>query len=227
MVKHISAMVSDKDVIEYLDKLENQSEFIRACVVGRIRGDLVPRHENLNPLNAAKLEGVKYDNEVKRMKAERYSQRQDLEESRLRHDIQLKASQAKLSEAALMKLTAPRGGAYRYILAWPSGEVRFMCAHCGITVASPNNYDPASYIDAKLKLVNHMADKHGIAAFSFDRYTDYYFRDFELKFFGTEIPACPHLKDYAEGKYEYKLFEWPGPAGPALNGPRPLPNHAD
>jgi len=212
LVKHISAMVSDKDVIAYLDGLPNQSEFIRDCVIGVIRGDYVRKADNISPLNAAKLKGVEYDNVVKRARAERAAERQELEIKRIRTDIELKGAQLQLSEAAIAKLTAPRGGTYRYILAWRTGEIKFICPHCAITVAEPTSYGADNYIEAKQKLINHMADKHEIHAYSFDRYTNHYFRDFELRFFGQEIPACPNLDAYHADKYFAKIHEWPGPA---------------
>lgn len=214
MSRVLSYVCSDDDVLKYFDNLPpgtSVSEVMRAAIRELVRGERAPPEK---PLDAAKLEGAKLDNQLKQKKLGAFDAIHELKVDNLRADLRLKASQERMSEAAIAKLTAARGGGYRYILHWKNGDIKFICPHCALTVAEPNSYNPDSYVEAKQKLINHMADKHGIMAFSFDQYTKFYFRDFELRFFGQEIPACPMLTDYAEGKFDYKQYEWPGPAGP-------------
>lgn len=204
MARTLSYVCSDDDVIKFLDNLppdQSVSDILRAAMRGVVRGDLKATDEPAARLAEAKAKGAELDVEMKKKKLERADGMDELKAERLRADINLKHAQLKLTDASLLKLTAPRGGGYRYILAFADGTVKWPCPHCGKTIAEPNSYQAQSYVDAKMKLVNHMADEHQIPAYKFDAYTNHYFRDFELRFFGEEIPACPKLKDYLEDKY--------------------------
>jgi len=215
MSRTLSFVCADDDVLEYLDKLPpgtSVSDIMRSAMREKVRA----RPPVDDPLKAAKTEGAKIDNMIKRKRLDTFDEIHDLKVERLKADITLRHSQERLSEAAIAKLTAARGGGYRYILAWKNGDVKFICPHCALTVAQPNSYNPDSYIEAKQKLVNHMADKHSIMAYQFDNYTDHYFRDFELRFFGQEIPACPRLADFEADKYFSKEHPWPAPSVKAL-----------
>ena len=217
MSRVLSYVCNDPDVLAYFDKLppgQSVSEVMRATMRAMVRGELVAPDAPAARLPEVRLEGAQLDNQLKRKKLGAHDELHGLKVERLRADIRLKASQERMSEAAIAKLTAARGGGYRYILHWKNGDIKFICPHCALTIAEPNSYQPDSYIEAKQKLVNHMADKHSILATEFDRYSDWYFRDFELRFFGQEIPACPRLGEWIEGKFFGKQYDWPGPAGP-------------
>lgn len=211
MSRTISYVCSDQDVLDYLDKLPpgtSVSDVVRAAMRDKVNA----RPPADDPLKSAKTEGALIDNQLKRKKLDAFDEMNGLKKEQLRADISLKHSQERMSEAAIAKLTAARGGGYRYILSWNNGDVKFICPHCALTIAQPNSYQADSYIDAKQKLVNHMADKHAVMAYHFDQYTNHYFRDFELRFFGQEIPACPRLDEYNEDKFFSSARPWPAPA---------------
>lgn len=220
MSRVLSYVCSDEDVLKFVDNLppgQSLSDVLRSAMRGVVRGELKTNAEPAARLAEAKAQGAELDVELKAKKLQHYEDREQLKHQQLQADIELKRAQLKLSDAALYKLTAPRGGGYRYILAFNDGTVKLPCPHCGRTIAEPNSYKAQAYVDAKMKLVNHMADEHQVPAYKFDIYTDHYFRDFELRFFGEEIPACPKLKDYLDDKY-FDNDKWPG-----RDTPQPLP----
>lgn len=198
--RHISAMLTDKDVIAYLDTLPNQSEFIRQCVIGVVRGDYVPKAANLNPLAEAKLRGVEIDNKIKQMKLDRFPELLDLQTKKLRTDIELKMSQTKLTQYHIDKLTSPTKEGYRYLI--PSlacDSMDFICPCCYKTIYRITSMKLPDYVAGKQQLIRHVADEHGFNGFQFDRLTDHWFDFFECAFYGKKIHAIARLKEMCEG----------------------------
>lgn len=205
MGRLISYQCADEDVLAYLDGLPEGtsiSEEVRKIMRAYVRGELVPPGSG-EDMARVKLEGAHLDNDIKRAKLDNIRPLAELKKEQLRADITLKQSQLKLSDAALAKLTAPRHREqYRYMLHSPkSQDIMFVCPHCGRTIGTTRSYQIDSYLPMKQRLVAHLADAHGIEAPHFDRYTFYYFKNFELHFFGREYPACPQFEGFVADEF--------------------------
>lgn len=199
--RHISFRLSDQEALARLERIDGSiSDFMRDLVLDYFAGKLVERGRELKPLDAAKLEGVKIDNKLKQHRLDDYADLTDLKRRKLLAEIEAAQARTKITDVALARMLAPVGDdGYRYLLAHPDGRHSFFCPICGKTVTRGDSYQPAQYTLNKMRLVNHMADNHGIMPPQFDRATMGYFSRFELKFFGKPIDPCPIWDDYVAG----------------------------
>ena len=138
---------------------------------------------------------------LSKKRLETFDELHGLKVKKLNAEITKNRLAGELSDVALARLTAPIGDdGYHYIL--PSqGIIKFMCPHCGRTIAECDTYRAHRYLPNKLKLVNHLSDLHNVPAYKFDAYTQGYFTRLELQIFHRTYPAVPLLREYAEGEF--------------------------
>lgn len=200
--RHISFRLADKEAIARLERLDEPlSEFMRDLLLDYFAGRLVKRGAELRPLDAAKLKGIEIDNKIKQKRLDDYGDLTDLKRRKLLAEIEAAQARTKITNVALSKMLAPVGDdGYRYLLAEDDGTHRFFCPICGKTIVKGDSYTPAQYTLNKMRLVNHMADVHGIMPPQFERATLGFFSRFELRFFGQSIDPCPIWAEYCDGE---------------------------
>ena len=201
--RHISFRLSDKDAIARLEKLDEPiAEFMRRILMDYLDGHLVDKREELGTLDSARLTGYQIENKIKQKRLDTFDEMHDLKKQKLTADIDKSLVQGELADVALARLTSPVGDdGYRYILPQGDGLIRFMCPHCGKTIAECDTYRAHRYLPNKLKLVNHLADAHQIPAYKFDEYTLGFFTRLELKIFQKTFPATPLKTEYLDGQF--------------------------